>query len=166
LNSGIGIDGRRVNLTSLEANSALEIETGRASIARHTLHLPVGNAIVGSLLMDEFQEYAIDMMFASILDCFDLAGRLTALVAAEIPGLTTKEQRDDLRDGAETACHDTVDEATQEVLDALAEDFAAAGIAQDLILEGEADVSTLPDGTVRSMKGQWLGLGPFSAERY
>ncbi|MBK8481082.1 MAG: hypothetical protein IPL40_07875 [Proteobacteria bacterium] len=168
-------DGQRVfggtTLPRLEATTTITLQQAdRISIAPHELTLPIADAILGNLLLEQFGTARFDQVIQQSVQCSNVATvvdrwinsnvvRLQNIIGLGVSALT--------RIFISGLCEDAIQDVALEVQQELMRDLQAARIDETLKLEGSAGVLRAADGRTidRLNAGSWVGIGSFSGRR-
>lgn len=135
-------------------------------ISEHHMTVPMADAIVGKVLMDQFADYRIDKIVTAMIDC----SRAGELVAGSLPGsdgligiFLDPAKRILVND----MCQDVVGEMVEDIYDQIKVDLEDYRWDQQLTFTGRASMELLPDGAKvnRLVNGEWTDIGIFSAKR-
>jgi len=151
----------------LEARAQLTVDNAETvQISEHHMTVPMADAIVGKVLMDQFADYRIDKIITPMIDC----SRAGELVAGALPGsdgllgiFIDPAKRILVND----MCQDVVSELIKDVYDQIKVDLEDYRWDQQLTFTGRASLELLPDGGKinRLVNGEWTDIGIFSARR-
>lgn len=150
------------------------IQADRVSIGAHSMKLPVADAVVGGLMLENLGSPKLEETLAGMVRCDRLAQTVTQFISQQvykgvlgvsgilgiIANLMTAATITDL-------CNDQVRLMAAEVKYQLDLGLYEARLFEEVTLQGSAGVLMEPDGkTIKKLgNGEWVGVGTFSGER-
>lgn len=168
-------DGQRVfaspTLPRLEATTMITLQQAdRIAIAPHQLTLPVADAILGNLLLEQFGTVRFDQVIQQSVQCSNVATVVDRWINSNVVRLQNIfgfALGTITRIFISGLCEDAIQDVALEVQQELLRDLQAARVDETLKLEGSAGVLRAADGRTieRLSSGSWVGVGSFSGRR-
>ena len=153
----------------LEDSATMRLDDAtRISIDKHSFKLPIAEAVISQLLMDQFGTHDMRGIFASMVDCSSV-GQLTMRAAQNWMGSSWWTILIGAFSAAaiEHTCRDILTDMVEDAYEEMLEDISEQGLGSELRLEGAATLHRLGDGRTieRLSNGEWTGVGSFTAQR-
>ncbi len=166
LRDGINLYGETPKMT-LSTEAKLKLENAqRLRFEEHTLSLPIAEAIIGTLLVDTFNEYKLEAIFTAMVDCTGIADAVADYYKTWRDNPTSVEISA-IKTGMNSACQSIVAEMAVDLYNDIRQDITDSGHGNQVTLAGHATIGMAADGsTITQLTGgEWIGVGTFTASR-
>jgi len=155
----------------LEDEAELRIDNVEdVAIGSHSLSLPIADAIIAKVLLDNWGKRELAPIIQSMVACSELARQVQRLVddgevsfdldqlLKELAGLAVGVWVNDL-------CVETTTEIVNKVEAQLRKDLKASRMDTDVEFSGQAKATWSDGGRIERMRGKWNAVGSFTALR-